>query len=341
MTQPVPAPLVVSLGVHIIDVLGRPVTAIPPGQGSTVLEEIRLTAAGTAAGTSVDLAKLGASVVAMGAIGDDELGALLTWLLDRHGVATRLLARKAGVQTSATMLPIRPNGERPALHVPGASPQLELADVDLPVIGAADVLHVGGPDALGSFLGPPLAEVLATACAHGTVVTMDLLRPGSPAVFRRLRPLLPMVGYFLPNEDQLLAITAAPDLDAAIGQVLAAGAGCVAVTRGAAGCRVVAGGTDLAIPALPVPVVDTSGCGDAFSAGFITGICRGWDTGAAAWLGTAAAALVAQGLGSDAGLTSFGQAVSFLAEAGHAVGAPPLPAPAPARTPLETPHDAR
>jgi hypothetical protein len=63
---------VVSLGVHIVDILGRPVTHIPPGQGRQLLEEIRITAAGTAAGTSVDLAKLGAEVVAMG--GPDVLG---------------------------------------------------------------------------------------------------------------------------------------------------------------------------------------------------------------------------------------------------------------------------
>ena len=313
MSLPTPSPVVVSLGVHIVDVLGRPVTGIPPGQGSVLLEEIRLTAAGTAAGTSVDLAKLGAQVIAMGAIGADALGTLLVSLLEGHGVATTLLARKPGAQTSATMLPIRPNGERPALHVPGASPHLDLADVDLGVIGAADVLHVGGPDALGRFLGDPLARVLAAARGHGTLVTMDLLRPGDQATFGRLRPLLPQVDFFLPNEDQLLALTGDADLDAAIGTVLEAGAGCVAVTRGAAGSRVAAAGTDLTVPALPVPVVDTTGCGDAFSAGFIVGICRGWDPRRAAELGTAAAALVAQGLGSDAVLTDFGQAEGLLA----------------------------
>lgn len=320
MTLPTGSPLVVSLGAHIIDVLGRPVTAIPPGQGSAVLEEIRLTAAGTAAGTSVDLARLGARVVAMGAIGTDALASLLVSLLDGYGVATGLLARKPGVQTSATMLPIRPSGERPALHVPGASPYLEAADVDLGVVGAADVLHVGGPDALGPFLGAPLASVLAAARAHGTLVTMDLLRPGDPATFRRLLPLLPSIDFLLPNADQLVALTAAPDLDAAIKAVLAAGAGAVAVTLGAAGSRVVAGGTDVALPALPAAVVDTTGCGDAFSAGFIIGICRGWDPVAAAWLGTAAAALVAQGLGSDAGLADFGQTMAFLATAGAQAG---------------------
>ena len=69
-----PLGTVTVLGAHILDVLGRPVEEIPPGQGSVRLKEIRATAAGTAAGTGVDLAKLGARVRAVGALGDDLLG---------------------------------------------------------------------------------------------------------------------------------------------------------------------------------------------------------------------------------------------------------------------------
>src|SRR3954447_1623746 len=105
---------VVSLGIHILDVLGRPVTRIPPKQDVDLLEEIRLTVAGTAAGTSVDLAKLGANVLAMGASGEDAAANFIVDTMSRCGIDTGGPVRKHGVQTSATMLPIRPNGERPA-----------------------------------------------------------------------------------------------------------------------------------------------------------------------------------------------------------------------------------
>ena len=177
---------------------------------------------------------------------------------------------------------------------------------------AADVLHVGGPDVLGRYAGAPLAALLAAAQASGTLVTMDLLRPGAPQVLDRLVPLLPLVNYFLPNSDQLLAITGAADLDGGIKTVLEAGAGAVAVTMGADGSRIVAGATDARITALPVPVVDTTGCGDAYSAGFIIGLCRGWDPLAAGWLGTAAAGLCAQGLGSDAALSNLSQVLQLI-----------------------------
>ena len=142
-----PLGAVTVLGAHILDVLGRPVETIPPGQGSIRLAEIRATAAGTAAGTGVDLAKLGASVLAIGALGDDLLGDMVAAAMARHGIDVSGLRRKRGIQTSATILPIRANGERPALHVPGATSLLELADVDLDRVRRGRALLIGAPDA--------------------------------------------------------------------------------------------------------------------------------------------------------------------------------------------------
>jgi sugar/nucleoside kinase (ribokinase family) len=296
---------VVSLGVHIVDVLGRPVSHIPPGQGRLLLDEIRITAAGTAAGTSVDLAKLGADVVAMGAIGDDLLASFLTSVLDSHGIDTHLLARKHGVQTSATILPIRANGERPALHAPGATSSLTEADIDLDAIGAADVLHVGGPDVLGRFSGDPLRRVLEFARSKGVTTTMDVLSARDASAWDRLRPLLRHVQYFMPNDEQLAALTGVADLADAAAVVLGHGAQAVLVSTGAQGCSLVTADKRVDLPAFPAPVVDTTGCGDACSAGFITGLLRGWSAEDAAWLAMAAASLVVTGLGSDAGIVDF------------------------------------
>jgi sugar/nucleoside kinase (ribokinase family) len=303
---------VVSLGVHIVDILGRPVTHIPPGQGRQLLDEIRITAAGTAAGTSVDLAKLGAEVIAMGAVGNDRLADFLTWLLDGYGIDTRLLARKPGLQTSATMLPIRPNGERPALHAPGATSSLTRADVDLDAIATAAVLHVGGPDVLGRFAGEPLRGVLEFARNNGVITTMDVLSPGDEVAWTRMRPLLTFVDYFLPNEEQLGRLTGCAGLEEAAREVLALGPEAVLVSRGAEGSALVTADRFLDYPAFPAQVVDTTGCGDACSAGFITGLLRGWPPQDAAWLAMAAASLVVSGLGSDAGIVELGGTLDVL-----------------------------
>ncbi|MEJ2866460.1 carbohydrate kinase family protein [Actinomycetospora sp. OC33-EN08] len=307
---------VVCLGAHILDVLGRPVTDIPAGQGRRVLDEIRLTAAGTAGGTAVDLAKLGARVTSIGAVGDDSAGRLLHTLLTDHGVDASRLAVRPGRATPATILPIRPNGERPALHAPGAMASLAAEDVDLDLVARADVLHVGGPDVLGEFAAHDLPTILRHAREHGTTVSMDLLSVGRPGLFAELGPLWEHVDWFLPNDDQLRALTGRDDLVEAAGAVRAAGTGSVIATCGAAGVLLVAGTVD-AVPALDVPVVDTTGCGDAFCAGFLVGLDRGLAPVDAARLGTAAAALVAQGLGSDAGIVDLASTVALLADHGH------------------------
>ena len=306
---------VVVLGACILDVLGRPVEEIPPGQGSVRLAEIKATAAGTAAGTAVDLAKLGASVSAIGALGDDLLGDLVTAALARHGVDTSGLARKPGVQTSATILPVRPNGERPALHVPGATRFLALKDVDLDLVRNSRALLVGAPDALGPIVEDGLTTVIDAAKASHALVAVDVLHPGRPRDLERLAPLLARTDWFAPNVGQLLALTARDDLHAAIKDIQALGTTNVAVTMGADGCLVASqdNSEPIHLPAIEIDVVDTTGCGDGFTAGLLAGLLLGADSLDAARLGLACGALVATGLGSDAGLEHLGQVLDFLA----------------------------
>jgi sugar/nucleoside kinase (ribokinase family) len=321
---------VFSVGVHILDILGRPVGDIPPGQGSVLLEEIKATAAGTAAGTSVDLARLGVPVFSCGAVGDDILGDLLLTLLNKEGVDTRFVIRKARQRTSATILPIRPNGERPALHAPGATQLLEPEDLTAAIFDLATgsdaqpgqpVLHIGGPDALGPFAGEPLLALARTAKDLGFLVTLDVLRAGDASTFELLKPLLAVCDWFMPNEDQLRHFTGETDLVAAMAAARAAGAAAVAVTRGADGCSLDWGDGVLDVPAIEVPVIDTTGCGDAFDAGFITALLTGCDYEQAAWLAVTCGALVATGLGSDAGLTSLQTAIDLLGTARPEVAA--------------------
>ena len=302
------------LGAHILDVLGRPVEKIPPGQGSVRLKEIRATAAGTAAGTGVDLAKLGARVLAVGALGDDLIGDIVIAAMARHGVDTTGLVRKPGAQTSATILPIRPNGERPAFHVPGATRLLTRADIDFEPIRDSRALLIGAPDALAGMTGEELAQVAGAARSSGALVAVDVLHPGRPEDLGRLAPLLAVTDWFVPNGDQILALTGREEPADAIKDVQALGATAVAVTCGADGCLVAGPGgrAPEALPALPVEVVDTTGCGDGFTAGLLTGLLAGAAPLDAAWLGLACGALVATGLGSDAGIEDLGQVLSFL-----------------------------
>ncbi|MFI7448851.1 carbohydrate kinase family protein [Nonomuraea sp. NPDC049714] len=302
---------VATVGVHIVDILARPVERIPDGQDTVLVDQIRLTAAGAAAGTAVDLVKLGNEVVSMGAIGDDELGDFLVAVMTKRGVDVSRLARRAGEQTAASILPIRPDGGRPSFHVPGANLGVTLADLDTEALRGMRAIHLGGMDVTFGLGDPAFFELLDSVRASGVIVTMDLLSE-MPDLLGMARAFLPHVDYVLPNDSQALLMTGAADVPAAASALLADGPRGVLVTLGAAGSLVVTEAGAETVPALKTDVADTTGCGDAYCAGFITGLLHDQDVLTAARWGTAAAAKVATGLGSDAGLTDLAATLALL-----------------------------
>jgi sugar/nucleoside kinase (ribokinase family) len=291
------------------------VDAIPDASDGALVDTIQFSPAGTAGGTGVVLRRLGADVHSIGAVGADPIADTLLAALDREHVDTSRIIRKPDVQTSASVIPVRPNGDRPAWHCVGANAALTLDDIDLRSVPGLAHVHLGGPEFLG---GAAAAELLAAAHELGCTTSVDVLAPGDPDILAWIADCLPHTDYFLPNDEQLFGFTAARTLAEGARALVAAGAGCVAVTQGARGALVVTEHDEIEVPAYAVPVVDTSGCGDAFSAGFLRGIGLGLDLRAAAELGCATAAHVVQGVGTDHGIYTLDAVREF------AAGAPTL-----------------
>jgi sugar/nucleoside kinase (ribokinase family) len=133
-------------------------------------------------------------------------------------------------------------------------------------------------------------------------------------VLEWIAPILPHLDYLLPNDEQVLGFTGESDVAAGCRALVERGVGCVIATLGGEGVLIVDTDGEERVPAFEVDVVDTTGCGDAFSAGFLRGLALGRDRRAAAELGCAAAALVAQGLGTDHGDYDLAAAERFAAE---------------------------
>ena len=301
---------IATVGVHVLDTHVIGVESIPRGSDGQLVDTIRLSPAGTAGGTAVVLSRLGAQVLGFGAVGEDPIGASLLALLEREGVDVTGLVRKADQQTSASVIPVRPNGDRPAWHCMGANAAFTLDDLDLAALDGITHLHLGGPEFLG---GEAAAKLLAHARSLGATTSLDVLAPGDPGLLEWIADALPETDYLLPNDEQVLGFTGASSLVDGARALVEAGAGCVAVTQGAKGALVVTADEAIEVPAYDVPVVDTTGCGDAFSAGFLRGLSLGRDLRGAAELGCATAAQVAGGLGTDAGSYTLASVEEFLA----------------------------
>jgi sugar/nucleoside kinase (ribokinase family) len=302
---------IAAVGVHVLDTHVIGIESVPAGSDGALVETIRMSPAGTAGGTAVILARLGAQVSSYGAVGDDALAETLLALLSREGVDVVGLVRKPDQQTSASVIPVRPNGDRPAWHCIGANGAFTLDDLDLGDLEGIAHLHLGGPEFLG---GEAAGRLLAHARSIGATTSVDVLAPGDPDLLAWIADALPHTDYLLPNDEQVLGFTGASSLAEGAQALVLGGVGCVAVTQGAKGALVVTAQDVIEVPAYATDVVDTTGCGDAFSAGFLRGLSLGRDLRGAAELGCATAAQVAQGLGTDAGSYSLESVERFAAD---------------------------
>ena len=300
------------VGVHVLDSHVLRVEAIPDGSDGALVDTIRMSAAGTAGGTGLVLQRLGAAVHSIGAVGHDPIAETLLALLGREGIDTSRIVRLPEVQTSASVIPVRPNGDRPAWHCIGANGALTLEHIDLGSIDGLSHVHLGGPEFLG---GPAAGELLADAKSRGASTSVDVLAPGDPDLLAWIGDCFAHTDYLLPNDEQVLGFTGASSLAEGARTLVGMGVGCVAVTQGSKGALVVTADEVIEVPAYAIEVVDTTGCGDAFSVGFLRGIALGLDLRGSAELGCATAAQVAQGVGTDHGDYDLDAVRSFAASA--------------------------
>ena len=306
---------VACLGILVADMVARPVAEVPPPGELRLVGEMGLYVGGCAANTASGLARLGIPVGVLGKVGADPLGEFLRGALAADGVDTRGLIVSPGSATSATMALVGSSGERAFLHTFGGNGDLVAEEIDLAACGAARILHVGGVGLLPSLDGEPLGRVCHAAQSRGMTVTLDTAWDPTGR-WRGPLAALPHVDYFLPSREEAAHIFGMSAPEAIVRAARAYGARAVVVKLGADGCYVDAGEPPLRLPALTGPVVDTTGAGDAFCAGFLAGVAHGWDAAASARLGIAVGCLAVSRMGAVSGIRSLAAALEVSRQGG-------------------------
>jgi len=302
---------VVCLGIMVADLVARPVTSFP--RPLTLVEEMSLHTGGCAVNAAVALAKLGIPAEVIGKVGLDALGDFLVGELARNGVGTEGVVRDARRGTSATMVLVNPEGERGFLHFLGANASFSPAEVDLARIRRAAILHVAGALVLPELDGPPLARILADAKSAGVVTFLDTVWDASDRWMELIGPLLPSTDYFVPSIAEARRLTGGESPSEIARALLDRGAGTVALKMAEEGCFVAdARRGEFHVPALKVEVVDSTGAGDAFAAGFIAGVWDGWPLVTAARFANAMGALCVTAMGASTGLRTLAETVAFM-----------------------------
>jgi adenosine kinase len=256
---------------------------------------------GSAANTIVGVANLGARAAFIGKIKDDELGRVFAHDIRAANVAFSTPPASSGPSTARCYVLVTPDGERTMNTYLGAAQDLHPHDIEADAIAAAQIIYLEGylwdpPHAKEAFLkaakiahdaGRDVALTLSDAFCVDRYRTefLELIRAGT-------------VDLVFANERELHSLYETADFDTAL-QALRKDARLAVITRSEKGCLVVTREQTDAVPASPVErVVDATGAGDLFAAGFLAGISRGADYREAARLAALAAAEVIQHLGA-------------------------------------------
>jgi sugar/nucleoside kinase (ribokinase family) len=275
MMQP---PSVVCAGILVADLFVPPLDRLPKGGDLVVTEDFLIQPGGCAANTAISLRKLGVSVSVIGKVGMDLFGDAVERDLQNNGVRTGALCRSSTQGTSKTVILPVIGEDRRYIHTIGANADFTVEDISVPLVMQAQVFALGGYCVLPRFDPQRIATLLNTMRDNGVHTILDVVVPASTdhPTLDDLRPILPYIDVFMPNIEEATILTGETDPGKQAELFLRAGCNIAIITRGEDGALLMSAHETLKVPAFPVEVVDVSGAGDAFVAGFIVGLLEQW-----------------------------------------------------------------
>lgn len=275
------------------------------GQVEKLVDDATLTIGSSSVIFACGVARLGLRVAFAGVVGDDVFGQFMVSQMLARGIDTSAIVLEPSLHTGLSVILSRAT-DRAILTFAGSIAALRYEQIDLAMLDRARHLHLGAFFMLDA-LRPDVPRLFSEARQRGLTTSLDTNYDPTERWDGGLRQVLPLVDVFLPNEAELCAIGGSPDPDAALA-ALAQQVPIVAAKLGSYGGVARRGSTIAHAPALPVAVVDTTGAGDTFDAGFIYGFLHGWELAATLRLACACGSLSTRAAGGTAAQPTLAEA---------------------------------
>jgi sugar/nucleoside kinase (ribokinase family) len=279
------------------------------GQKEKVIDDASLTLGSSSGIFACGAARLGLRVAFVGKIGDDEFGRFVRGQLEARGVDTAGLVVDSAVKTGLSVILSRGSNRAILTHL-GSIAALRYSEVSRDLVARARHMHLGSYFLLDA-LRPDVPALFDLAHTLGLTVSLDTNYDPAETWNGGLVDALRRADVFLPNETELRAIAGVADIEAAL-ECLARQTPLVAAKLGAQGAIGRAGDEIARAPSLPLDVVDTTGAGDSFDAGFIYGYLAGWDLARALRLACVCGSLSTRAAGGTAAQATLAEALAVL-----------------------------
>ncbi len=309
-------------GMVVADHLCPPLSHLPRAGELIEVNEMVLNIGGGAANAAVNLGRLGVKAAICARVGDDIFGRFASETLRANQIDVTALKIDPTLATSQTLVVNVRGQDRRFIHCVGANTGFVAADMDAILERRPRVLHIGYFLILRRLEAKELAERFARARQQGTITLLDVATPGPGDYLAPLDTVLPHTDVFVPNVDEAELILGESDPIVQARTFHKMGAKRVVITRGEHGVVSVSDDLQVKLATYPISLVDSSGGGDAFNAGYIVGLLEGRDELECLKLASAVGASCVRAVGTTAGVFTRQEADDFVKA--HEISVEPL-----------------
>lgn len=305
---------VLCTGILVADIFVPPLPALPAAGELRATEDFLLDTGGCAANVATSLARLGIRTAVTGRVGSDVFGDFIVNDLRAKGIDTSAIHRSTSIGTSKTVVLPVIGEDRRFIHTFGANAEFSETDIALDTLPENGILYLGGFLIMPALKAGAVADLFRAARQRGITTVLDVVVPVGDASdsMRQLTDILPFTDYFLPNDEEAHALTGETDPYRQATRFRDAGCKTVLITQGNGGTLLLSETQRMEIGTYPVEFVDGSGSGDAFAAGFITGLVEGWEMERTLKFASAIGASACTKLGCTTGVFTRAEAEAFM-----------------------------
>lgn len=307
---------ILCIGSVTVDIIVKPASTVPAPGTLRAVESVSTLVGGCATNCANDLAKLGTPVSISCLVGNDMMGDFVKKEMTKFGVDTKGIVQRDDVQTTVSVVCIYESGERSFLYNPASSAAFTIDDISDEVLADCDIVFVGGALLLSSFDGEPTRKLMKRAREMGKITVLDTAWDFDDIWLPKIEACLPELDYFIPSVEEAAKLTGEEDPYKIAEKLLTMGPTNVVVKVGKQGALVCPRGEQpTMVPSFLIDKpVDTTGAGDSWCSGFLTGLASGWDMVKSAQFGNAVGAHCVQAIGASTGIPSMQTVLNFIAQ---------------------------